>query len=158
MDETAMLSPKRDALRYFPELNLFPPDKLHNAFSRAAWNWQTMLSMGAMFALYVIGYHPFNYILYGIYAMPYWCTAVIKASIFAVICYCGPLLTRARIRRKMRQELISIGILVCEPCGYDLRGQTEPRCPECGAPFDKKLLTDSTLQTEDSSQHDDSEC
>lgn len=25
---------------------------------------------------------------------------------------------------------------ICKGCGYDLRGQTEPRCPECGTPFD----------------------
>lgn len=25
---------------------------------------------------------------------------------------------------------------LCRNCGYDLRGQTEPRCPECGTPFD----------------------
>src|SRR3954464_7844824 len=24
----------------------------------------------------------------------------------------------------------------CEQCGYDLRALTEPRCPECGKPFD----------------------
>ncbi len=24
----------------------------------------------------------------------------------------------------------------CVACGYDLRGLTEPRCPECGTPFD----------------------
>ncbi len=24
---------------------------------------------------------------------------------------------------------------VCDKCGYDLRGQLEPRCPECGEPF-----------------------
>ena len=24
---------------------------------------------------------------------------------------------------------------VCDSCGYDLRGQIEPRCPECGEPF-----------------------
>ncbi len=29
---------------------------------------------------------------------------------------------------------------LCERCGYDLRGQTEARCPECGTPFDEKLL------------------
>jgi hypothetical protein len=25
---------------------------------------------------------------------------------------------------------------VCERCGYNLRGLPEPRCPECGQPFD----------------------
>jgi hypothetical protein len=29
---------------------------------------------------------------------------------------------------------------LCRQCGYDLRGQTEPRCPECGTPFDVDLL------------------
>ncbi len=32
---------------------------------------------------------------------------------------------------------------VCVRCGYLLRGLTEPRCPECGAPFDPKLLAGS---------------
>lgn len=29
----------------------------------------------------------------------------------------------------------------CQRCGYHLRGLTEPRCPECGTPFDPTLLT-----------------
>ncbi len=29
---------------------------------------------------------------------------------------------------------------VCATCGYLLYGLTEPRCPECGAPFDPSLL------------------
>jgi hypothetical protein len=28
----------------------------------------------------------------------------------------------------------------CVHCGYDLRGQTDPRCPECGRSFDPTLL------------------
>lgn len=28
----------------------------------------------------------------------------------------------------------------CAVCGYDLRRLTEPRCPECSAPFDPKLM------------------
>ena len=31
----------------------------------------------------------------------------------------------------------------CQRCGYDLRGQVEPRCPECGWEFD---AADSTFQ------------
>ena len=34
----------------------------------------------------------------------------------------------------LRQCLIDHGIAVCIKCGYDLRGQEEPRCPECGSP------------------------
>ncbi len=28
----------------------------------------------------------------------------------------------------------------CRQCGYDLRGQQTPRCPECGTPFDEDVL------------------
>ncbi len=30
--------------------------------------------------------------------------------------------------------------LCCPRCGYDLRGLPEPRCPECGEPFDPAEL------------------
>jgi hypothetical protein len=26
--------------------------------------------------------------------------------------------------------------MFCRKCYYDLRGQVEPRCPECGTPYD----------------------
>ena len=34
----------------------------------------------------------------------------------------------------------------CVKCGYDLRGQTEPCCPECGNPFDPGLLAKNTKE------------
>lgn len=40
------------------------------------------------------------------------------------------------LRRLLREE----GVPVCLHCGYNLRGQTEPRCPECGQAFDLRLL------------------
>lgn len=45
------------------------------------------------------------------------------------------------VRRALRRELVARGIAVCLRCGYDCRGQREPRCPECGTRFDPKLLT-----------------
>lgn len=45
------------------------------------------------------------------------------------------------VRRALRRELVARGVAVCLRCGYDCRGQREPRCPECGTPFDRKLLT-----------------
>ncbi len=36
---------------------------------------------------------------------------------------------------------------VCANCGYDLRGQTEARCPECGKEFDARLLNNSIART-----------
>ncbi len=37
-----------------------------------------------------------------------------------------------RIRRKMQSGH-------CVQCGYDLRGQIELRCPECGRPFTRSV-------------------
>ena len=38
------------------------------------------------------------------------------------------------IRRHIRLGLLARGVPVCLHCGYDLRAQTMPRCPECGTP------------------------
>ncbi len=32
----------------------------------------------------------------------------------------------------------------CSKCGYNLTGLRDPRCPECGTPFDPSLLRDGT--------------
>ena len=47
---------------------------------------------------------------------------------------------RRRLPRRVRAALLECGIPVCMKCGYDLRGQTFPRCPECGREFDETLL------------------
>ncbi len=49
-------------------------------------------------------------------------------------------LWRNRCQRFLRQQLNASGIPICLKCGYDLRGQTEARCPECGTPFDAELM------------------
>lgn len=36
------------------------------------------------------------------------------------------------LRRQARKELNRWGVPVCIRCGYDLRGNDSPRCPECG--------------------------
>jgi hypothetical protein len=38
-------------------------------------------------------------------------------------------------------EYAVLGARTCATCGYDLRGQVEPRCPECGTGFDPTGLT-----------------
>lgn len=48
---------------------------------------------------------------------------------------------RREIRDSLRQQLLERGIPICIKCGYNLRGQTQPRCPECGGPFDPALLS-----------------
>lgn len=45
-----------------------------------------------------------------------------------------------RVKRYFRKVLVEDGIPICIRCGYDLSGQTETRCPECGQPFSPGLL------------------
>lgn len=42
---------------------------------------------------------------------------------------------RKWMRAFLRAYLNDHGILICLDCGYDLRGQIELRCPECGTVF-----------------------
>lgn len=44
------------------------------------------------------------------------------------------------VRRTIRQELVRSGFRICTSCGYDLRGNPEDRCSECGARFERELL------------------
>lgn len=46
-----------------------------------------------------------------------------------------PLCVIPSARRRKRRKL---GL--CVECGYNLRGLTEPRCPECNMPFEERLL------------------
>ena len=47
---------------------------------------------------------------------------------------------RSIVHRNLRTQLVKQGVKICVKCGYNLHGLTEPRCPECGTPFDDKLL------------------
>jgi predicted RNA-binding Zn-ribbon protein involved in translation (DUF1610 family) len=46
---------------------------------------------------------------------------------------------RRRIAHRIRLALRKRKIPVCMVCGYNLTGLTEPRCPECGQPYDLSL-------------------
>ena len=51
---------------------------------------------------------------------------------------------RREIQTTVRRLLRERGLRVCMRCGYDLRGNTQPRCPECGrATGDLRPLRDN---------------
>jgi hypothetical protein len=52
-----------------------------------------------------------------------------------------------RLRTLVRKRLLELGIPICVHCGYDLRGQIEPRCPECGRAFDPEHIKTSRRAT-----------
>ena len=60
--------------------------------------------------------------------LPMWIPCVLLLA-----CYWTAALPRRRIRKRKKLGL-------CVKCGYNLKGLTEPRCPECNAPFEERLL------------------
>ncbi len=45
-----------------------------------------------------------------------------------------------KMYREANRNWQKLGHPLCANCGYDLVGLTDPRCPECGTPFDPRLL------------------
>ena len=80
----------------------------------------TVLIMAAMTAFAVLGHddRALSYALF--FGLP----------VATVVSFVVRREMKAIDRRRHLQER------VCDSCGYDLRGQLEPRCPECGEPFE----------------------
>ncbi len=58
------------------------------------------------------------------------------------------------IRRNLRTQLVKHHVKICVECGYDLRLLTEPRCPECGTPFEMSSKSQAVSSKAESSQQD----
>lgn len=133
-------------VRRYPELRLYPdPDDVHEAITRA--RHQTSKSVTFWFRNVILVVSLFGAwlvveILNKRYAaLPDWTMHAFNPTILFLAgggAFWG---FRSRMRRCLREDLVLRGIPVCVPCGYDLRGQGEPRCPECGTPFDPALLS-----------------
>lgn len=140
----------RWARRRFPELDSFPSEEERKrAWKRATrsimrrWQYWVALLVGTPLIVVV-----------GVLCLPI-VVPIIRAKIPGVMDFlpsiiggvvggfCGSgviIFFRWQIARSLREQLVELGVPVCIACGYDLRGQTEPRCPECGRPFDAALL------------------
>ena len=64
--------------------------------------------------------------------------AVAYSTIAAIAVLCGATLLAAMEYRLCTRRLRRIDGSHCFHCGYNLTGLTEPRCPECGTPFEAK--------------------
>ncbi len=126
---------KRYFAAAFPEFRLFPTDRQrHEArdgltklrFSR----WYVSLPV------VVVGTILPALIVVRQFRLPSWAIVLILTCWFPVLMVGQFWLWRGHIRSHVRQKLLEAGVPVCLSCGYDLRGQVEPRCPECGQAFD----------------------
>jgi hypothetical protein len=126
------------------ELNLLPTEvrmraarTIHDRVSGVAFFVTFLL---VFFALWSVA-GAARYALFGQFNSGGAFEAVLVAIIIGFVAgVADSLLFRQRRARECRKLLCEYGIPVCVNCGYDLRGQTEPRCPECGRGFDPKLI------------------
>ncbi len=119
------------------ELGLFEPgDRQRRALRRALENWQTNLCTLALAAGFLLNTFYLLPLLCSHYGLPTGIVYTINILASSLIAFSGIWLTRSRIRRRLRQELINDGFTICGLCGYDLRGSAD-RCPECGTPMQK---------------------
>ncbi len=133
----------RDTIRYsrlFPELRLFDtPAERKQAMRRAEKTLTPTWEYGLL-VLVAIACAMAMFVTLEAFAAPTWVQGVGCGLAISAPSAAGGWLFRRRIRRSLRQQLIERGVPVCLACGYQLRGQVDPRCPECGAAFDERLL------------------
>jgi hypothetical protein len=65
---------------------------------------------------------------------PLWLTCGLVLMIVVTLIPVQHYWLQAPLCRNLRRQLIERGVPICLACGYDLRGQMTPRCPECGQP------------------------
>ena len=123
---------KRYFAEAFPEFALFPTDDQR----RAARDGLTKLRFSRWYVslpvIVVAAILP-AILLVRWLRLPSWYLALILTCWFPVLMVGQFWFWRHHIRKHVRQRLLEAGVPVCQTCGYDLRGQVDPRCPECGA-------------------------
>jgi predicted Zn-ribbon and HTH transcriptional regulator len=63
---------------------------------------------------------------------PWWIAKPTIALVYVLVILAMPLLWSRLMTPAIRRELLTLGIPVCQKCGYDLRGAESRVCPECG--------------------------
>ena len=135
----------------FPELKRFDTHVERWRAGEAAHNENRFRFVGAVILTLLV------YVALSL--LVFWGTEIVRrvpdrSSVATAVCLAFPFvggvflglaplaLVRRSIRRSLRRHLTKAGMPTCVSCGYDLRGQIEPRCPECGSPFHKNGLDD----------------
>ncbi len=141
------MSSQRDrSSRLFPELARFSSKKdsqkaLSMAMRRQQRKWTFWCSVAAFFAVGGLVLVAALHILGLFIQIPHAAYGGLVGGVLSGVTF-GVMqwLWRNPIRRHLRRQLQERGIPICLSCGYDLRGQLTPRCPECGTAFDEALI------------------
>lgn len=126
--------------KLFPELLLFEPGKERRRMKRLMIrNSQTVTACLFFVVLFVAVIRGILRSTLAELGLPNWAVTLVGAIFAGAVVYAAIWASRRGIRRYLREQLVKKGVSVCLNCGYQLRGQVEPRCPECGTGFDMRL-------------------
>ncbi len=118
-----------------PELFLLPEQERGDAWkdfwSHYRGRWLFGLIIFAPPLAFVLDY----LLLWRVTWLPGWSHILIVAAMLLGAVLLAVRCIKRPFQRYLRAELNRRGIAICTRCGYDLRGQTDARCPECGLPF-----------------------
>jgi len=126
----------RFSLKRYPELELFPAGRerhvvFHKAM-RGIWNsWRFRLAYVTSYLVIFGG----GWLLGSYSGLDRRVVFLYYLFMATGITLQGHWFLARGIRASLRKMASQRGVPICVSCGYDLRGQIERRCPECGAPF-----------------------
>lgn len=126
--------------KLFPELLLFEPGKERRRMKRLMIrNSRTVTACIFFVVIFIAGVRGILRNTLAQLGLPNWALTLAGSICAGAAVYVAIWASRRRIRRYLREQLVIKGVSVCLNCGYQLRGQVEPRCPECGTGFDMRL-------------------
>lgn len=129
--------------RLLPELEEFVSERdRQEAFERAVY---ATLRSGSYYVMAVLVFGPITLaVLLGLVVAVLPPSLGLVGSVLAVtvaVLIVPAWLFKRRVGHNLRGYVRAVRVPTCHTCGYNLTGLTEPRCPECGQPFDTKLLS-----------------
>lgn len=126
-----------------PELACLDSDEEKNvALQKAACNRFLNLSFSIIGLVYVCSIAPYLRYQLALHrpSVPQALAALGLLLLFILIPLGYLLCCLRQVRASLRGQLLEKGFVFCARCKYDLRGQVESRCPECGQSFDRPPL------------------
>ena len=129
-------------LNRYPELEYFEREDLQHLASEALTgarheatrSWSFWLISLSLWVLAIAASVLAALLLQKHVGSPRWVGSLLSGSVWFAVTGSAWWLFRSRTRRHLRERLVQLGVPICIPCGYDLRGSKE-RCPECGTAF-----------------------